>query len=391
MRILFLTKGYARYRKNLVEGLAEALGSEHQVLLAPNASVEQLWEVDWNALIENKGLVYYRAFPHVGVMSFFKLLFRRLADSNSLKGSLSSRIFEELNPDIVLIQEFSFPMLKVALACRLAGIPCVVCSDIGKQTNWSYGQFSTKAWWVHRLTSWLPTGLIAHTAAALDPIAAKGRPTCFIPHSIDLREVPFLGSSKRVGDKVKILMVAAYNERKGYDLLAKAICELKRRELPSFEFRLVGTENPKWVTAVMAAADVTEEVRILGVLKGEPLFDEFRAADLFVFTTRADTYAVVVHEAAGFGLPLIISKFAGAASVLVNEGVNGFVVDPNDTQVLADRLEQLIKDEKLREQFAKQSREIGLKYCASEMGENLGEWLIELWNVINNQTRRLRG
>ncbi|HEY5792071.1 MAG TPA: glycosyltransferase family 4 protein [Chthoniobacterales bacterium] len=376
MTILFLTKGYARYRRDLVEAVAEALSPRDTLLLATPSAKEELWEVDWDSLSKNQGRVYYRDFPRAGLKDAFILLKRRVWPRPHRSEPAAAR-FRQLNPDLVVIQEFSWPMLKVAICCRLAGIPCVVCSDIGEQTNWSYGQFSRRAWLVHALVSWIPTGLVAHTPAAMNPIAAKRRPKIFIPHSIDLRRSrSALEHPQKTGDKVIGLVVAAYNERKGYDLLAQAIRLLKEKGIRNMEFRWVGTENPAWLESVIATEGIGEGVKVLGVLKGEPLFQEFERADFFVLPTRADTYAVVVHEAAGFGLPLVISKFAGSASVLVNEGENGFVVDPNEIEVFADRLELLIGDEGLRQRFAQNSLRVGKKYCASQMGRQLAEWLL---------------
>jgi glycosyltransferase involved in cell wall biosynthesis len=55
----------------------------------------------------------------------------------------------------------------------------------------------------------------------------------------------------------------------------------------------------------------------------------YHAADVFVFPTLDDCWALAVNEAMVAGLPVINSKYAGS-SELISDGVNGWIIDPLD-------------------------------------------------------------
>lgn len=384
-KILILTRGYARYRENLVSGIAAALPPDYEIIHSTPHFGDDLWEVDWDSLLENGGLVTHMLFPRIDLLTFSKALVARFANRRKpAKNMAKSTRMEELSPDIVLIQEYSYPMLKAALYCFLRGIPCVVCSDLGRDSDWS--QFSWINRVVHRASSFLTSGVIAHTQAARVPLSGRNRPVCFIPHSVDIRRFPRVHDTARVGP-VRVLMVAQYIPRKGHDLLAKAVRLLVDRGIRNFEIRLVGTQDPAWLESVIATENLGDFMHLLGMLKGEPLFDEFIKADVFVLTSRFDTFAVVVHEAAAFGLPLLISKYAESSALMVSEGANGHVIDPFDAAALADRLEELITDPGRRNEMGRQSRLIGESLCASKLGAELAGWIVNFHQKFSSRHR----
>jgi glycosyltransferase involved in cell wall biosynthesis len=368
-RILILTKGYARYRENLVSGTAAALPDNYRIYHSTPQSGEELWEVDWESLLANGGPVTHVNFPKIDFRTFFSALKSRWFPKAMTPGNR----LEDLAPDLVMIQEYSVPMLKAALYCRLRGIPCVVSSDLGRDSDWS--QFPKQTRLIHALGAHLTTGVVAHTQTARTPVSLPGRPTVFIPHSVDITHFHRSPATNHSG-RVKLLMVAQYIPRKGHDLLAKAARILIDRGIRDFEIRLVGTQDPAWVHSVIRAEHLEDYMPVTGVLKGDALLAEFNAAGIFVLTSRFDTFAVVVHEAAAFGLPLLISKYAESSALMVKHGINGFVIDPYDVNQLADHLEELIVHPEMRHRMGVESRIIAEKLCASKTGASLADWLV---------------
>jgi glycosyltransferase involved in cell wall biosynthesis len=381
--ILVLTRGYARYRENLFSAVAASLPDDYKLFHSTPHFGADLWEVDWDKLIEDGGLVTHINFPKIGIRTLIKALSSRFKQTRDRPHSSAKPIsMEELAPDLVLIQEYSLPMLKVALYCRVRGIPCIVCSDLGKGTDWS--QFSRITRVIHLAAAFLTSGVIAHTEAARIPLSRQNRPVCFIPHSVDIRDFLCVFDSAHEGP-VRLLMVAQYIPRKGHDLFARAIRVLLERGTSDFEIRLVGTQDPAWLHSIIESENLNDFVKVLGVLKGDDLFNEFKQADVFVLTSRFDTFAVVVHEAAAFGLPLLISKFAESSALMVSEGVNGFVIDPHNTLELADHLDKMISHHEARRKMGIQSRLIAESLCASKLGKNLASWLVDFHQEISKK------
>ena len=57
-------------------------------------------------------------------------------------------------------------------------------------------------------------------------------------------------------------------------------------------------------------------------------------------------------EAAAAGLPLIASPWGGATADLVDDGVNGFVIEPTDTKAMTAALARLATDPALRSRMS---------------------------------------
>lgn len=73
---------------------------------------------------------------------------------------------------------------------------------------------------------------------------------------------------------------------------------------------------------------VSHKVRLLARQEGDVLKKYFKLSDVFIFPTKEDAFGYVAMEALATGLPMICSKHAGA-STLIEEGVNGFIMEPD--------------------------------------------------------------
>jgi glycosyltransferase involved in cell wall biosynthesis len=82
-----------------------------------------------------------------------------------------------------------------------------------------------------------------------------------------------------------------------------------------------------------------------------------RAADLFVFPSRYEPFALVILEAMASGLPLITASTVGAAE-LVTPDCGLIVSDPEDAGALAEALRELSADGPLRQRMGCAARGI---------------------------------
>lgn len=69
----------------------------------------------------------------------------------------------------------------------------------------------------------------------------------------------------------------------------------------------------------------------------------YRAADLFVYPSRYDTFGMVVAEALASGTPVVIGRDIGAAE-RIRDGENGYLVNPSNPNDLRETLQQLRSD-----------------------------------------------
>ena len=81
----------------------------------------------------------------------------------------------------------------------------------------------------------------------------------------------------------------------------------------------------------------------------------YRAADVFVLPTRGDTWGLVINEAMASGLPVITTTACVAGVELIEENVNGYLIDVDDWQSLHERIIKILSDTTLCKGMSEES------------------------------------
>jgi glycosyltransferase involved in cell wall biosynthesis len=283
------------------------------------------------------------------------------------------RKLDELNPALVIIHEYApYTVLSGVLWAWVNRKPLIVSTDVGlrfRKTHLSQVQIL-----LHRIVNHFSQGIIAKTPDAFDLARSIAKPTILSPHAVSAQR--YLPLCDRNHCPQKILQVGSLIPTKGVDLLIKAfVIVLKTR--PDAHLNLIGNGDSAWIRRLIVHEGVKESVTIKDFLQPEELVSEYADADVFTLASRSDTYGVVVHEAAASGLPLVISRHAGASSTLVRHGENGFVIDPFDRDKYADYLLKALNP-MINQLYGKASITIANQFSVENQGFQVASWLNQL-------------
>jgi glycosyltransferase involved in cell wall biosynthesis len=149
--------------------------------------------------------------------------------------------------------------------------------------------------------------------------------------------------ARTVSDGVpRFLYAGQLIPRKGVDLLIRAVATY-RRVFGHCMLWIIG-DGPERASLVELARrqQVGDAVVFLGTVDHEALKGALEACHVFVFPTLADLVGRVVVEALTAGVPVVVSPMTGAAETIVEDGVNGIVVDPRDSDALAAALRRAV-------------------------------------------------
>lgn len=143
-----------------------------------------------------------------------------------------------------------------------------------------------------------------------------------------------------LADDDLVLLAVAHNFRlKGVDKMIQAMADGRVRELGNVFAIIVGRDNPKNLVERAAATGLADRVFFAGPSQRVSAF--FHAADVLVHPTYYDPCSRVVLEAMAAGLPVITTRYNGAAE-RITDGREGYVIDcPTDLAALADRIARL--------------------------------------------------
>ncbi len=93
--------------------------------------------------------------------------------------------------------------------------------------------------------------------------------------------------------------------------------------------------------AQVAAIGLAGAVHFMGFRQYDELPAFYGLAGGFVHVSTVEQWGLVVNEAMAAGLPVIVSRACGCAEDLVDQGVNGWTVDPLDDAEIVKRLVDL--------------------------------------------------
>jgi len=96
--------------------------------------------------------------------------------------------------------------------------------------------------------------------------------------------------------------------------------------------------------------------------------DYLASFDLFVFPSRHEALGSVLLDVLQFGLPIVASNVGGIPGI-VEEGVNGLLVAPEDAGTLFSALARVIDDDELRGRMRQNNIELARNYTADVMAD----------------------
>ena len=144
---------------------------------------------------------------------------------------------------------------------------------------------------------------------------------------------------------VRILTVGRLTEQKDHSTLIEAVQELTTGGVPC-KMKIIG-EGPLMGSLKAQAAPLDDRVRFAGMLDRTGVEREYRAADIFVLSSKWEGCPNVILEAMAFGLPVVATRVGGVPE-LVEDDKTGILIRPSDPHALADALKRLITDTDLR-------------------------------------------
>jgi len=156
--------------------------------------------------------------------------------------------------------------------------------------------------------------------------------------------------------KIKIVFVGRLAEPKDPLVLLKAYDRLSNELKEVVEISIIGDGPKKKELELYLENNELENASLLGSLPREQVFDKINKSNVFVLVSSYEGLPYTILEAMNVGLPIIVSDVGGIKE-MVEDGVNGFLLENNSVEELKNVLEKLIKDQSLREKMGKRSKE----------------------------------
>ena len=250
----------------------------------------------------------------------------------------------EIKPDVVysslarttILSVFAQIFFKSKIVARYPSMPEMEKKD-GSLSGWRY--FLMKLFYKRVDIIIAQTDEMKHdleNCYAIDPskIVVIHNPVDaeYLDSCVAEKENPF---SK---DELNIVSIGTVYPVKGYDVLIQALKIVKEKR-KKVVLHIIGSDYKGYMTELINLINILElkeNVRFTGFMRNPYIMLKY--SDLFVLSSRREGLPNVILEAQYFGKPVIATRCVPVIDRLIDDGVNGYVVDVDDAAGLSSAI-----------------------------------------------------
>lgn len=188
-------------------------------------------------------------------------------------------------------------------------------------------------------------------------------------------EQPINPNSIILQDKKVILASGRLHKYKQFDLLIRAFSDIKNKYL-NWDLVILGDgEEKETLSRMLEDFGLTDRVYLPGSVGN--MEEWYKRADMFVLSSIVEGFPNVLLEAMTYGLPCVSFDCNTGPSDMIQNGINGILVNPGEKEIgLSDAIDKIISSKELRLNLAKNSILLRDKFSVIN--------IIQKWNNILN-------
>lgn len=188
------------------------------------------------------------------------------------------------------------------------------------------------------------------------------------PHTPD----PYCGPREQ-----RIVASGRLTAQKNYPMALRAFARFSE-DHPSYTFDIFGAAHEDYdgpceaeLRALAAELGVAGRVAFRGF--SPEANESIRTAAVFVMASRYEGLSNSMLEAMSMGMPCVCTRCGGGGpEMVIDDGANGFLVDVDDVEAMADRMASIIDNPTLSEQISKEAVKLRERIAVGVIGE---QWL----------------
>jgi glycosyltransferase involved in cell wall biosynthesis len=212
-----------------------------------------------------------------------------------------------------------------------------------------------------------------------------------VPNGVDLET--FHPAGDWPADGGYILFVGRLVPQKGVTFLLQALSVVLQR-CPNTRLIVAGDgELDLFLKRIARYLGIPHRVTFLDWTTGQDLVALYQQAKFVVVPSCYEPFGIVALEAMACARPVIASRTGGLVEI-VDDGVNGFLVDVGDHLQLAQRMVSLIKDDQRREAMGQAARKRASEFSWNTVGEQtlklydslVGQEIEPITSTLDNET-----
>jgi phosphatidyl-myo-inositol dimannoside synthase len=150
---------------------------------------------------------------------------------------------------------------------------------------------------------------------------------------------------------------AATERYKGADELIRSVAQIRDRFPDVYLVAVGGGDDLPRLRRLAVDLEIADRIQFLENLSREEIAACYANADVFALPSTGEGFGLVFLEAMAFS-KAVIGAACGGTTDVIEDGVNGLLVPPGDTERLTHALENLLGDETLRTEMGQRGAEL---------------------------------
>jgi glycosyltransferase involved in cell wall biosynthesis len=205
--------------------------------------------------------------------------------------------------------------------------------------------------------------------------------TYVVPNGVEPENIEKIAPAMINKENV-IVFIGNLRELKGVHILIEALGIVKRN-IPDIYLLIAGSGSQEAKLKEMALAlGLENNVSFLGFIRGDERFSYIKAAKFLVLPSFWEVLPIVVLEGMACGKAIVASN-VGGIPYLINDGLNGYLVQPGDVQNLADKIILLLEKDEILLNMSKEN----LKKVQGFSWKRIAAETCKIYSIIMNASK----
>lgn len=170
-----------------------------------------------------------------------------------------------------------------------------------------------------------------------------------------IMEKSYVGRGLRTGKKQLFIAAGRLESVKDHSMMIRAFYQFQSNH-PDYKLYIYG-EGPLKERLQQEVEKLNLQNNVILAGNSRHVWDEMISAECFLLSSKYEGMSNAMIEAMCLGLPVISTKVAGATDLIEN-GMNGFLVEVGDSKGMCDKMNQLVSNKELTKKMGQAAVDI---------------------------------
>lgn len=152
----------------------------------------------------------------------------------------------------------------------------------------------------------------------------------------------------------QVIAVGRMHEVKGFPRMLEAWAKTKLKE--KYVLKIIGAgDEYEHVSRKVVELGLEDCVVLTGAMDHDRVMEEMRKSKAYLMTSFTEVFPFVLIEAMSAGLPIVAYDVRVGPRVMIQDGVNGYLIENGDSDTFAEKLTYILNEEQVFQNMSKES------------------------------------